>query len=90
MKLHQKWHGFLMIKLAVLAAIDKAEQRTAELRHSIFMIRYSTFDIRFLINSARPKLLFRFDRPFFWPAAGLTPETCFSNSAGKQFTASGN
>jgi hypothetical protein len=21
------------------------------------------------------KFLFRFDRPFFWPAAGLTPET---------------
>jgi len=22
-----------------------------------------------------PKFLFRLDRPFFWPAAGLTPET---------------
>jgi hypothetical protein len=22
------------------------------------------------------QFLFRFDRPFFWPAAGLTPDTC--------------
>jgi hypothetical protein len=28
------------------------------------------------------QFLFRFDRPFFWPAAGLTPETsnCFHPS----------
>ena len=25
------------------------------------------------------KFLFRFDRPFFWPAAGLTPETWYLN-----------
>ena len=25
--------------------------------------------------SARPKFLFELDRPFFWPAAVLTPET---------------
>jgi hypothetical protein len=29
-----KWHGFLMIKLAALAAGDRAEQRTAEYRIS--------------------------------------------------------
>jgi hypothetical protein len=28
---------------------------------------HSTFDVH--------QFFFRFDRPFFWPAAGLTPET---------------
>jgi hypothetical protein len=26
------------------------------------------------------QFLFRFDRPFFWPAAGLTPETCIEQT----------
>ena len=41
-------------------------------------IRYSLFDIRYLSASggfAFSEFLFRFDRPFFWPAVGLTPET---------------
>ena len=36
------------------------------LRHSTFIIRNSIF--------AFSEFLFRFDRPFFWPATGLNPE----------------
>ena len=34
--------------------------------HSTFDVGRSMFDVH--------QFLFRFDRPFFWPAAGLTPE----------------
>jgi hypothetical protein len=56
-----KWHGFLMIKLAVLAAGVRAEQRTAEYRITnfeglnrcalsiVFIVidRIPSFDIRY-------------------------------------------
>ena len=32
----------------------------------------------FLTPCMKLQFLFRFDRPFFWPAAGLTPETKFA------------
>ncbi len=35
---------------------------------------YSTFDVKRSMFDVH-QFLFRFDRPFFWPAAGLTPET---------------
>jgi hypothetical protein len=45
----------------------KSERSDSALRHSIFSIRYSKF--------AFSEFLFRSDRQFFWPAAGLKPDT---------------
>jgi hypothetical protein len=39
-----------------------------------FDIRYSLFDIRYSIF-VFSEFLFRFDRPFFWPAAALNTDT---------------
>ena len=50
-------------------------------QNSLFDVGRSMFDVHFLVNSSYettlPKFLFRLDRPFFWPAAGLTPEHCW-------------
>jgi hypothetical protein len=82
-----------MIKLAALAAGDWAEQRTAEYRisnrritkggiallslfYKIDRIHYSMLDVQCSMFDVH-QFLFRLDRPFFWPAAGLTPETMY-------------
>jgi hypothetical protein len=54
-----------MSKEGILSILSKKIERSdSALRHSIF--DYSEF-------------LFRLDRPFFWPAAALAPETLQSS-----------
>jgi hypothetical protein len=48
------------------------------IHYSMLDVQCSMFDVLFLVNplyETFKKFLFRFDRLFFWPAAGLTPET---------------
>jgi hypothetical protein len=45
----------------------KSFLKQTEYIHSTFDVGRSMFDVH--------QFLFRLDRPFFWPAAGLTPET---------------
>jgi hypothetical protein len=44
----------------------KSFLKQTEYIHSTFDVGRSMFGVH--------QFLFRFDRPFFWPAAGLTPE----------------
>ncbi len=48
-------------------------------QNTLFDVGRSMFDVHFLVSplyeTTLPKFLFRLDRPFFWPAAGLKPDT---------------
>jgi len=47
----------------LLSSFNKIDR----IHYSILDVQCSMFDVH--------QFLFRLDRPFFWPAAGLTPET---------------
>ena len=57
----------------IIMIVRHKSSRQVEYLTSIFAIPCSTFDI--LLS----EFLFRLDRPFFWPAAGLTPDTMNGN-----------
>ncbi len=84
-----KWHGFSITQLAALAAGQNSEPQNIECRVSkdgnasgydptgrkIFFKtdRIHSFDVR------RSSVSFSIKQAVFWPVAGLTPDTLFSN-----------